>query len=68
MSENYFQTFIKEKGLSQYRVAKQTGITVATINRWVKGHHKISNHCLYRLKSVYPDFDALRVNPNLKGV
>lgn len=68
MNENYFKTFLTDKGLSQYRVSKDTGITLATVNRWFNGQHKISNQCLHRLKSVYPDFDALKINPNLKGV
>ena len=64
MSENYFKAYIADKGLSQYRVAKDTGFNPVTINRWYKGYG-ISNACLMRLKSVYPDFDIAKINPKL---
>ena len=66
MSDNYFKAFLTEKGLSQYRVAKDTGFNPLTVNRWYKGYN-ISKACLYRLKSLYPDFDISKINPKLGG-
>lgn len=65
MSDNYFKDFLTEKKLSQYRVAKDCGFTAATVNRWFNGYCGISNACLHRLKSVYPDFDIAKINPKL---
>ena len=62
--ENYFKAFLTEKGLSQYKVAQQTGFTATTVNRWYKGS-SISKACLYRLKSVYPDFDTSKIKPDM---
>ena len=66
MTENYFKSFITEKGLSQYRVSKQTGISANSINRMFKGYGMSAESAL-RIKAVYPDFELSKIRPDLWG-
>lgn len=66
MNENYLQSFLTEKGLSKYKFAKDTGLTMPSVYRWVQGY-KISKACAFRIKAVYPDFDLSKVRPDLWG-
>lgn len=66
MSENYIKDFLKQNGLSQYRLAKSTGHTLTTVNRWTKGYGMRAESAL-RVKKVYPDFDLSKINPELWG-
>lgn len=66
MNENYLQSFLTEKGLSKYKFAKDTGLTMPSVYRWVQGY-KISKACAFRIKAVYPDFDLSKVRPDLMG-
>lgn len=63
MSENYFKDFMTAKGLSQYRVAKDTGLNAMSVNRWYHGRG-MRKACAMRLKAVYPDFDIAKINEN----
>lgn len=33
-----FETLLKERGVTPYRVAKETGITTSTLSEWKNGH------------------------------
>ena len=65
-NEFYFKDFLTEKGLSQYRVRKDTGLNAVSINRWFKGY-EMSAESAVKLKNVYPDFDLSKIRPDLWG-
>ena len=60
----YFKDFLTEKGLSQYRVRKDTGLNAVSINRWCKGY-KMSAESAVKLKKTYHDFDLSKIRPDL---
>ena len=59
-----FQRLLDEKGITAYKVAKETGISTATLSSWKKGRYTPKKEKLQKIADMIDDaqvaLDALR--------